>query len=157
MSAKNNFEKTRIQDPDRAHEEANMLLVGILSPFGEFRPTVQDLETALAGLEELQVEASRESLAIDKMTRPLKTALAGFVEGREAALELLALALVTAGSAFGMYPDKHLEEKDRRIIMENLKKTKTKYEMHRYNLSSAHEQLEIWRRDAEEYANQCLK
>jgi len=62
------FEKTRIRDSEKAHEEANM----ISSYFEEGEmPTKEDYDQALDCLKELQEEASHESLLINNINKPI--------------------------------------------------------------------------------------
>lgn len=54
------FEKTRIQDPEKAHDVANMVSSETEAFFGDILP-VEDYDIALDSLEELQEEARHES------------------------------------------------------------------------------------------------
>lgn len=137
-----NFEKTRIQNPDTAHEEANMLRVEA----GE-APTAEDYDVALEKLEELQEVASHGSESIDKVTKPLRIALAGFIAVTGRWPELLTLAILNAGGAVGMVP-KRLHEQNRRELIEKLKQIPKDYESDKLNLSTARERLEQWKAKA---------
>ena len=151
MSAEGKFEKTRIQNPDEAHEEANMLRVEA----GE-APTAEDYDRALVMLEELQEEASHGSKSVDRMTKPMRNALAGFVAAGGAAPELLGLALVnvvgTVGSAIGADSPLRMPKLERYRLIERVKRIADDYEIHKDNLASARERLERWKAEAEKTA-----
>lgn len=152
MSAEGKFEKTRIQDPDVAHEEANMLRVDQESRMeGREMPSAQDYDEALQYLEELKKEAENESLLVNRVIDPMRSTLAGSIAVGSRALEILGLAIVNIGNTFVPTP-KIWKERNRQELIDAVNGIGKSYEMHRANLASAQEKLETWKAEAEEFA-----
>lgn len=134
-------EETRIQNPDEAHEKANMLQVEV----GE-QATPEDYDEALSWLEKLQEEADRGGDGIDN--KQLRKTIAGFVAAGGAAIDLLALSITTAGTTIGPYP-KRIAEKSRQELVDRLKRIATDYQDFKNVMIPARERLEQWRAEAE--------
>lgn len=148
MSAEG-FEKTRIQNPDEAHEEANMLSAQVEESLGG--PTAEDYDNALVMLEELQKEAENESPLVNKVMSPMKSALAGSIAAGSSAGEILGLALVNVGNKV-LPISEAWKKRDRQDLLNAVEAMGDSYEMHRANLASARERLEQWKAEAEDYA-----
>ncbi len=136
MSIEDKFEKTRIQDPDKAQEEANMLRVEA----GE-SPTAEDYDKALSLLSELEKKASQGSATVDQITRPLRNALAGTVTVGGKWLDLLALSITSMGPGV-------TGRESRRELIEILKQMPEDYKFTKEELSTAREKLEQWKKKA---------
>lgn len=146
MSAEGNFEKTRIHNPDEAHEEANMMKIEA----GE-QATAEDYDEALAWLEKLQEEADRGGDGI--ANEQLRKITAGFVAGGGAAIDLLALSVLAAGTTIGPYP-KHLAERGRQELVDRFRRIATDYQDFKNLMVPARERLEQWKAEAERAATE---
>ena len=145
MSAEDKFEKTRIQNPDEAHEEANMVSVEA----GEGRPTAKNYRDALEQLESLEKEANEGS--VESMDKALRV----FTAGAGVAVERIPRLLVAAALNVMPYP-KNVKESTRIMlgggIIEQLKRIPADYEKKRILFQTAREELEKWKADAEEFS-----
>lgn len=73
MSNEGEFEKTRIQNSDEAHEEANLL--SFSKSTAENRPTAKDYDEALGWLNAIQEDISQGSELDDKTIKLLRERL----------------------------------------------------------------------------------
>jgi len=140
------FSKTRIQDSEKAQEEANMIRVEVGG-----QPTAQDYDEALEWITTLEEEAVNGSVTIDKLTKPLRNALAVGVAAVGATPELLALSVLNLGGLIIPAP-RHWKEHDRQELRDAIAKIPEHYQLHKENLSSARERLEVLRSEAEKLA-----
>lgn len=148
MSLEGNFEKTRIQNQDEAHEEANMLRFEVGN-----EATVEDYDRALALLDELEAKTSTESSNVSNIRDFAAKLASGSFVGIGSAGELIGLAIMKAGATVGPYP-KNMKEHMNQSIAEQLKRIVDNYEGTKIDLSSARTRLEKWKLDAEESAKQ---
>lgn len=157
MSAEG-FEKTRIQNSDEAHKEANMIRFEAQPFYTNERPKSVDYDKALAALENLRKDAQKESPIIDAMARPIKN-LMSTIHAEGAAGELLGWALVvgsgTIANALNTYSDEDLK-KAKKEFHKRLEELPADYErdyqFYLTELSSARQRLEKWKAEAEEFA-----
>jgi hypothetical protein len=137
-----NYEKTRIQDPNEAHEEANMLRVEA----GD-APKAEDYDKALAYLDELQGKAEKGSPS------KLDSLLAGLIEGTVGAMDLVALALLP-GAKLLAGGGRTSKEEIQRSLMERYEQMGEnidfmKSEMNEARMNEARRTLEEWKERAE--------
>ncbi|OYV63340.1 MAG: hypothetical protein B7X03_02255 [Parcubacteria group bacterium 21-58-10] len=147
MSTEGDFEKTRIQNQDEAHEEANMLTFALE---GGEKPTAKDYDEALRQLEILEEETNEGTAeSMDK-------AMHVFVSGTSVALDRIPKLLVAAALNVFPYPE-NVKESVRKDfgggVIEQLKNIPKDYKERRALFQTAREELERWKTEAETFAS----
>jgi hypothetical protein len=143
------FEKTRIQDPEQAHEEANMLQFEA----GE-TPTVDDYDRALERLIALQEMAETEPATEGAVSEYGRKFLGGLVAGGGSVIDLIALAVLAGATSIPGSVPKSFREKARKDLVERFTRIGSDYEDVKAIMAPARVQLEKWKEEAEEYAAQ---
>jgi hypothetical protein len=161
MSIEGNFERSRIQDPEKAHEEANMLKAQAEKDWARFRHgkenlTADDYDDALVALEKLQGEVL--SPTAEKAMKPVREIMASVGSLSINAQDLVGWSLLSVVPA-SLWEKIGIEEDDlpqERLIkfVKALSEGKLgkDYRRNRTELSSAREILERRRIEAEEIA-----
>ena len=148
MSAEG-FEKTRIQNPDEAHEEANMIRLNAQESFAvsknkDGKPKARDYEEALEMLVELQEDA-REGTSIDKIVSKIQL-------GSERAGEILDLAFLNIADMTGPSDSFSRGDRSRLIAMVKgfVEGYKADVQRKEDRIISARKTLEDWKAKAED-------
>jgi hypothetical protein len=142
-----NYEKTRIQDPNEAHEMANMLRVG-----ADERSTPEYYDKALAELNKLQERAEKGDPSM------FDSLLAGAIAGVDAGVDLAVLALLPGAKLVAGGGTTSKEDIHRTLVerYEQMGKDFSfmKEEMNGARMNEAKRTLERWKDEAEMRAEQ---
>lgn len=144
------FEKTRVQNADQAHEEANMMSVALERryPPTEKPPTAEDYNKALSWLSELQHAVASETPATIKAERALTIFNEAFVF-----VAFKVPALLVGGALLDVlhYPENVKTEAGGGLV-EQFKTLVKESKNLASTFQSAHDELEKWKKEAEEFA-----
>ena len=148
MSAEG-FEKTRIQNPDEAHEEANMIRLKAQESFAvskseDGKPKARDYEQALEMLEELQEDA-KKGTALDQIISKIRL-------GSERVGEILDLAFLNVADMTTFSDGFTRGDRERLVTMVKgfVEGYKTDVQRGEDRIISARKTLEDWKARAEE-------